>query len=215
MKKTIIFDVDGTLLDTERIYMDAWQEAGAQLGYTVTEEALRKTRAVRASIAASIFKACCGEDFPYEKVRQERIRIAEEIIAAKTPEQLWKPHLCQTLETLRSQGYVMAVASSTELAKTKRHLAHAGILEYFPVVVCGDMVEKGKPEPDIFLLAASLCGSDPKECIVVGDTPADVLAGSAAGMDVYLIPDQVPANPQTTALSRRVLNHLGELLEVL
>ena len=215
MKKTIIFDVDGTLLDTERIYMDAWREAGAQLGYTVTEEALLKTRAVRASVAIPILKACCGEDFPYEKVRQERIRIAEEIIAAKAPEQLWKPYLCQTLESLRAQGYVMAVASSTELAKTKNHLEHAGILEYFPVVACGDMVQKGKPEPDIFLLAASLCGSNPTECIVVGDTPADVLAGSAAGMDVYLIPDQVPANPQTTSLSRRVLNHLGELLEVL
>ena len=50
---------------------------------------------------------------------------------------------------------------------------------------------------------------------MVGDTPADVFAGSAAGMEVYLIPDQVPANPHTTALSRRVLNHLGELLEVL
>ena len=215
MKKTIIFDVDGTLLDTERIYIDAWRQAGALFGYTVTDEALLNTRAVSSAIATSIFKACCGEDFPYITVRDERVRIAEEIIAASTPEQIRKPHAKEILDILREQGYTMAVASSTKHARTRDHLAHAGLLEYFSAVVGGDMVEKGKPEPDIFLLAASLCGSDPKECIVVGDTPADVLAGSAAGMDVYLIPDQVPANPQTTALSRQVLNHLGELLEVL
>ena len=215
MKKTIIFDVDGTLLDTERIYMDAWRQAGALFGYNITDEALLNTRAVSAATAIPIFKACCGEDFTYSLVRNERVRIAEEIIAASMPEQLLKAHTKETLDILREQGYTMAVASSTKHATTQEHLAHAGLLEYFTAVVGGDMVEKGKPEPDIFLLAASLCGSDPKACIVVGDTPADVLAGSAAGMEVYLIPDQVPANPQTTALSRRVLNHLGELLEVL
>lgn len=211
MKKAIIFDVDGTLLDTERIYMEAWREAGALFGYTVTDEALLKTRAVQVSVAVPIFKACCGEDFPYDTVRQERTRISEEIIAASSPEALWKPYVREVLETLSAQGYAMAVASSTKLSATRAHLEHAGLLKYFPVVVTGDMIQRGKPEPDIFLEAARQLGRDPKDCAVVGDTPADVIAGSAAGMDVYLIPDQVPASPQTTALSRRVLEHLGQL----
>ena len=215
MKKTVIFDVDGTLLDTERIYMEAWREAGARFGYTVTDEVLIKTRALQRSMAISIFRSHLGEDFPFETIQPERVRISERIIAESTPDALWKPHVRQVLDTLKARGYTVAVASTTPFSTTRAHLEHAGLLEYFPVIVTGDMVRWGKPEPDIFLEAARRCGSAPEDCIVVGDTPADVFAGSAAGMDVYLIPDQVPANPETTARSRRVLAHLGQLPEAL
>ena len=73
------------------------------------------------------------------------------------------------------------------------------------------MVCRGKPEPNIFRLAAEQLNIAPAECVVVGDSPADVLAATAAGMSVYLIPDQVPANEQTIALSRRVLSHIKQL----
>ena len=78
MVKAIIFDVDGTLLDTERIYMRAWLEAGALFGYMIPDEALRKTRAVNAKTAAACFKEFCGSEFPYETIRKERERIAKE-----------------------------------------------------------------------------------------------------------------------------------------
>ena len=80
--------------------------------------------------------------------------------------------------------------------------------------VCGDMVERGKPHPDIFLKAVQALGVCPEHCLVVGDTPADVLAGSAAGIRTVLIPDQVPANPQTTALSWQILPSLAQLPEL-
>ena len=214
MKKTVIFDVDGTLLDTERIFMDAWREAGARFGYTVTDEALLKTRAVRMSEAIPVFQRCCGADFPYMQVREERTRIAEAVIAGSVPETLRKPGVLQVLRTLRDRGHRLAVASSTPQALTRAHLAHGGLLDFFPVVVTGDMVQNGKPAPDIFLLAAELSGTDPEDCAVVGDSPADVFGGHGAGMGVYLIPDQVPANPETRARSRRVLGSLMELLEV-
>ena len=121
----------------------------------------------------------------------------------------------ETLKQLKEKGYRMAVATSTRMVYTRPHLIQAGILEYFPVIVTGEMVEHGKPAPDIFLLAAERLGSKPEECVVVGDTPADVFAGFDAGMDVYLIPDQVPANQETVARSRRVLEHLGQLPEAL
>ena len=77
------------------------------------------------------------------------------------------------------------------------------------------MVARGKPEPDIFLKAAELADTAPENCVVVGDTPADVLGATAAGIPVILIPDQVPANPQTTALSRCVAQDLSALLEII
>lgn len=211
MIKTIIFDVDGTLLDTEKIYMKAWSEAAKARGFEIPQEALLKTRAVNAKTAKATFQEYCGEDFPYDLLRIERVSIAEEMIQTASVETLLKPNVHQVLGWLRANGFVIAAASSTNYKTTVEHLQHAGLYDYFSVIIGGDMVTKGKPEPDIFLMAAELAHSSASECIVVGDSPADVFAASAAQMTVYLIPDQVPANPQTTALAKQVLNTLSEL----
>lgn len=215
MYEAVIFDVDGTLLDTETIYMRAWQEAAAQFGFQLTREVLLKTRAIPGKIAAGIYKEAMGEAFDMEAVRPHRVRIAEQLIAATPARELLMPEAEQTLSRLRSRGIPLAVASSTDREKTCSHLAHAGILAFFDAVVGGDMVTRGKPNPDIFLKAAQLLGAAPGRCLVVGDTPADVKAAAAAGMDVLLIPDQVPANVETAALSLAVVNSLKDVEEYL
>lgn len=213
MGKTVIFDVDGTLLDSEKIYMAAWVQVGAEFGYTVSQEALRQTRAV--SNPKPIFQKYCGEDFPYEAIQQVRKPLVERMFADTPAEVLRMPAAEETLQTLKKQGYTLAAASSTPYENSCKHLRHAQLLDYFDVIVCGDMVEHGKPAPDIFLKAAALSGAEPEQCIVVGDTPADVLGASAAGMAVILIPDQVPANEQTRALSLCVLQGLADLPEAI
>ena len=215
MGKAIIFDVDGTLLDTEKIYMQAWREAGALFGYTVTEEVLMKTRAVSKAIAVKAFMDGLGEDFHYEDVRRERMRIGESMIYSAEPAQLQKPGALEVLELLKSQGIPMAVASSTAYEQTVSHLDHAGLLGYFQVVVGGDMIQRGKPNPDIFLKAAELLGAAPKDCMVVEDSPAGIKAAYAAGMKPVLIPDVVPANAETIALSVVVLEKISQLPSVI
>ena len=111
MLKAVIFDVDGTLLDTERIYMQAWKDAAAELGYVMTDELLRKTRAVNAKDAARIFEAEIGNGFSYEKTRPIRVRIAEENIERESP--VLKPGVLELLAFLRQKGIRLAVASST------------------------------------------------------------------------------------------------------
>ena len=209
--RAILFDVDGTLLDTERIYMRAWIEAGAYFGYQIPEEALLKTRAVNKEIAIACFQRYCGADFPYHQIREERVRISEDHIHAMDAEKLRKPYAKEILQRLHDCGYILGAASSTDYATTCQHLEHAGLLQYFTAVEGGDMIQHGKPKPDIFLHAARSCKVKPEECVVVGDTPADVYAGTAAGMEVILIPDQVPVNSQTSRLSRDVLRDLGQL----
>ena len=213
MIKAVIFDVDGTLLDTERLYMQGWKEGGALLGYNVTDEALLKTRAVNIEVAKQVFRECCGEDFPYDKVRVERTRISEEIIAASDPETLRMPKAKEVLLWLKERGVPIAIASSTAYAHTESHLRHAELWGMFDAAITSDQLPKGrgKPNPDIFLKAAELLGAAPEDCVVVGDTPADVFGGYAAGMKVIHIPDQVPANEEIRARSWKVLEHIGQL----
>lgn len=213
MWNAVIFDVDGTLLDTEKIYMEAWRLAGAAAGYTVTQDVLLRTRAIPESVGKQIFQEALGEEFDYAAIRQERIRIAEELIAQS--EDLLKPGCLELLQALKEKGIPMAVASSTPTPRTVAHLEHAGLLDYFDARVGGDMVTRGKPNPDIFWKAADLLGVPYDRCLVVGDTPADVKAATAAGMQVILIPDQVPANEETTTLSLAVLEDLNGIQNLL
>lgn len=209
MIKGVIFDVDGTLLNTERIYMTAWKQAGRNAGYDIPDEVLLSTRAISSRAANSIYKEAMGEDFNYMDLYAERVRIAEAVIS-KT-EDLLMPGVLDTLNWLKEKGIAMAVASSTVLEKTVSHLDHGKLLTYFDAVVGGDMIEKGKPSPDIFLKAADMLGLQPEECAVVEDSPAGIRAAWAAEMIPVLIPDCVPENPETKAMSAVVLKSMKDL----
>ena len=215
MFQTIIFDVDGTLLNTEPVYMRAWQEAGAIFGYHVPTEALLRTRAVNRQVAEAVFRRYCGERFDYATVRKERVRIGEELIRTTAPRQLRMPGALEVLTALKEMGYILAAATSTPRQESLEHLQRAELGDFFTAVVCGDMICRGKPEPDIFLEAARLAGAEPEQCLAVGDTPADVLAATAAGMKVVLIPDQVPPTEEIKARSWHCLENLEQLLAVL
>ena len=209
MIKAVIFDVDGTLLDTERIYMKAWKEAAAEAGYVMPDSVLQKTRAVNTKDAARIFEEEIGNGFSYQAVRPIRVRIAEEIIKRESP--ILKPGVLELLAFLEGKGIRLSVASSTNQQGTREHLAESRILDRFEVVVGGDMVTNGKPHPDIFLKAAEALGAAPEECIVVEDSPAGIRAARAAGLKAVLVPDQAAITQEIIDMADVVLNSLLEM----
>lgn len=209
MIKAVIFDVDGTLLDTERIYMKAWKEAAAEAGYVMPDSVLQKTRAVNTKDAARIFEEEIGNGFSYQAVRPIRVRIAEEIIKRESP--ILKPGVLELLAFLEEKGIRLSVASSTNQQSTREHLAESRILDRFEVVVGGDMVTNGKPHPDIFLKAAEALRVAPEECIVVEDSPTGIRAAYAAGMKAVLVPDQAAITQEIIDMADVVLNSLLEM----
>lgn len=214
MKKGIIFDADGTLLNTERLFMRAWKDAGVEYGYQIPYDALVATRSLALEMAQKVFCSACGEDFPFEQAYLRHHEIAESFIAATPAAELRMPRVLTTLTQLQERGFQLAVASMTRRERNIRHLEQAELLPFFPLVVGGDMVEHGKPAPDIFLLAAQKLGLSPEECLVVGDSPSDMFAAHAANIQAILIPDKAPANPQTIAMSLAVLSDFSELADL-
>lgn len=213
MLAAVIFDVDGTLLDTERVYIRAWKEAGKTFGYTIPDEVLEQTRGLSMEAEIPIFQAACGMDFPFLAVQKERGRLAEAWIPFE--KNLIKPGAPEVLRFLKERRIPMAVASTTKRAKTVAHLEHAGLLPYFSALVCGDMVQHKKPHPESFLTAASLLSVDPKNCLVVEDSQAGVRAAYDAGCTVVLIPDHGLVDPDSAALADHVLASMHELRPLL
>ena len=209
MIKAVIFDVDGTLLDTERIYVDCWREAAREFGFELPEEALRRTRAMDRKVAEKIFQSYVGERFHYHEVWLRRVELSEAIIASGKRE-LLKPGAAMLPDWLDAHGIRYALASMTLREKTESHMERAGLLPRFPVRVTGDDVTHGKPDPEIFLLAAERLGVPPEECMVCEDSYAGLLAAKNAGMTPVMIPDYVPARDQ----EREYATIIGSLLEL-
>lgn len=216
MISAVIFDVDGTLLNTEVIYMEAWRRAAGELGFEMNEQFLQRTRARSVRDAIAIFKEYFGDEASYYEMRDIRVRVAEELIASKTPEELLMPGTLKMLEELEKKGIKTALATSTGKEKTRAHLEAAGLWGRFPVVVDGDDVKHGKPDPEIFLIAAERLGAAPEECAVAEDSPAGIESASRAGMTPVFIPDKALPTEDTyrrAAVSLKSIEELPEFIE--
>lgn len=192
MLAAVIFDVDGTLLDTERLYIQAWKQAGALLGYPMTDALMYSTRGRDGQTVQRLMAEALGEDFPYDEVRKLRVSLAEEAISRE--KNLCKPGAMELLTELSRLGIPFAAATTTDKDLTAAHLEAAGLARLVTHRVTGDMVEHSKPAPDIYLKAAALLGVAPGECLAVEDSLTGLAAATAAGMQTVWIPD-LHSNP--------------------
>ena len=209
--KAIIFDKDGTLHDTEKVYMQAWKAAAEEFNVPDIENTVRDCTGTNIPFIAQYW-AKKYPNVPFEDYLPRRQHYYFGILEQGIPV---KEGAHEVLTYLRAHGYKVGMATSTPWDTVKEHLERTGMTDYFDAIVTGDMIQHGKPAPDIYLLAAERLGVAPAECIGVEDSPNGVCSIHAAGMRAVMIPDLVEPSPEVEALVWRKLNEISELIPLL
>jgi HAD superfamily hydrolase (TIGR01509 family) len=205
----IIFDMDGLMFDTEKISFVSWRDAAARYGYQIDDEIFRKTIGANLISTKNIYLKHFGNSFPIEEVIGERVRITEEIIRLNGVP--IKKGLYDLLYYLSQSNIKKAVATSTSRNRALNLLKLAGIDSHFDYVLCGDEIEKSKPDPEIFLKVSDKLGCSPNQCLVLEDSEAGIEAAYKAGMFPIMIPDMKEPNELTQKL---IFKKMDSLLDV-
>lgn len=208
--QAVLFDIDGLMIDSERVSRRSWREVMSQAGYTLDDDVYLRMIGRTEKDVRGILHEAYGADFPFDRMYSDR---EERFIAFMTYEGIpVKPGLPEVLDWVQSHHIPYAVASSTYCKLAEAKLVSAGIREYFDVMVTGDEVVNGKPAPDLFLKAAEKLGIQPGNCLVLEDSQAGIQAAHAAGMHSILVPDLQAVDPVVASYTVAVVNSLDEAL---
>lgn len=209
--RAIVFDMDGVLFDTERVYFEAWDIVAAEMGIDVSEVRML-CAGHNAADSAKIFDEYFGGQATFAEFSPRKTDCFHRLLQENgVPE---KPGLHELLEYLKTAGHKIALATSTKREGALYNLEQTNILQYFDVLVTGDMFEHGKPDPEIYLTACRLLGSEPSETYAVEDSYAGLESAHSAGMRVVMIPDLFPPTPRTKDISVEI-SSLDELLDII
>lgn len=214
MIKAALFDMDGTLIDSEKIGVRAWQIAAERFGFGIPDELTRSFIGINRPALIERLGRHMGSEEAAEDAFEKVVVIRDEIVRSELE---LKPGARDVLDELRRRGvYLGLVTSSRRVTATMNlTLPQIDLLDAFDGFVFGDDVERSKPEPDIFLKAAERAGVDPAECAVIEDSLNGVRSGYAAGMKVYMVPDLIEPTPEVATLCTAVLTSLFELVPAL
>ena len=205
-----IFDMDGLLLDSERVILEAWQQTAREFGAELKREGYLELIGRRGADVRALLVSLLPDGFPLETARPR----VQEIVAERRAREgfVVKPGVRALLARLAESGVACAVASSTRREEVERRLTLTELHAHFSVLVGGDEVEHGKPAPDIFLLAAARLAIPPAQCIVFEDIEHGARAAVTAGMQVVIVPDLKPPSAEAQAFSLAVLPSLELVL---
>jgi HAD superfamily hydrolase (TIGR01509 family) len=181
-----IFDMDGLLLDSERVIMQVWLSCARDQGMALSEADFLTVVGAGASESRARLTQLLGSASAFESVRSQARDKLNALPGVVFP---LKPGAMQILSKLRQRAVPCGVASSTRISEVRRRLEKAGILDFFQAVAGGDEVPDSKPNPAVYLLAAQRLGVAPAQCLAFEDTDHGAKAAQAAGMRVVLIPD--------------------------
>lgn len=210
--EAVIFDMDGTLIDSETVYIAGMQEAARTLGLALPLEICHAMVGVPRDGCNVLLLEHYGQDFDLAVFRGHYSNSVQRQMSERVPV---KPGVVELLDFLRDQGLPLAVATSANRETATRNLGRAGLLDRFKVLTARDDVEHPKPAPDLYLEAARRLGVAPERCVAFEDSSIGVIAAHAAGMRAVMVPDILPPTDEARAKSFHLAQDLHEVLRLM
>ena len=183
----VLFDMDGVVLDTEKLYARFWAEAAHALGYPMTYEQALGMRSLNSVAGQAKLESYFGPDVSRAEMRKKRVELMDAYVAQFGVEA--KPGIHELLDYLKGQGIRTAIATSSPMERAKSYLDSLGLTTKFDCICSGHDVAQGKPAPDIYLKAAASIGVPPENCLAIEDAPAGIESAHRAGCWPVLVPD--------------------------
>ncbi len=211
--KGLIFDMDGLLIDTERLSFEALVIDCKERGHELTMEQFLSIRSLSIPKCEEKFKSYFGEDFDFKDSFEKHFQyMREHMDKYGVP---MKKGADNILEFAKEQGLKLALATSTPLPIAESQLTSLGLWQYFDKVQSAADIKNGKPAPDVYLAAAELLGLLPSECMAFEDSPNGVRSASSAGCKTVMVPDLSGPDEELSKLIFASVEDLDEAVELI
>ena len=206
----VLFDMDGLVLDTEKLYARFWMEGCHHFGFPMTYEQALRMRAANSNLGRANLHEFFGPEADYDAIRSKRIEFMDAYIAENGVE--LKMGIRELLDFLQERGIATAIASSSPMDRIKTYLSAHDLYHRFDCLCSGYEIPNGKPAPDIYLKAAEQLGLRAEECLALEDSPVGIESAYRAGCYPVMVPDQ----DQPDALTQsRLYAKADSLLDVI
>lgn len=211
--KAVIFDLDGTVLDTEKLLVKYWCMSANESGFPMEREHALQLRSLARKYAEPLLKQWFGENCDYMTLRNRRMELMTAHINEHGLET--KDGIKDLLVYLGENGYKRAVATATDLTRAGGYLKAVGLYDYFDRIISAHQVQNGKPKPDVYLYAVSQLGLEPRQCIAVEDSPNGVISASDAGCRTIMVPDLTEPDDELKKRLYAVCSSADGIIEIL
>ena len=209
----VLFDMDGLVLDSEKLYSRFWREACGFYGFTMSYEQSLKMRALNRNAGKAMLHSFFGEEIDYLQTRAKRIELMNAFIEENGVD--LRPGVLELMAYLKEKNIATAITSSSPQERIRSHLSRHGLDVQFDCLCSGYEVPNGKPAPDIYLYGAKSLGLKPEECLALEDAPSGILSAYRAGCLPVMIPDQDQPDADTLALLYAKGDSLLDVMELL
>ncbi len=209
----ILFDMDGLVLDTEKLYSRFWREACAFYGYTMSYEQSLQMRGLGGPAGEAMLHSFFGPEVHYMTIRAKRIALMDAYLREVGPEP--KPGIHELLDYLAEHRIPCAITSSSPPERIREYLARLDLYHRFTKICSGHQVPNGKPAPDIYLYGVASLELSAEHCLALEDAPAGILSASRAGTLPVIIPDQDQPSEETLAMCCARADSLLDIIDIL
>lgn len=210
--EAVLFDMDGLLIDTEAVYIDAYHAAARTVGVEMPLALCHAMIGVPTPECEVLIQEHFGPEFRVDRFQLRFREHAERMLAAHVPV---KPGAAEILDYLSGRGLPLAIATSSHATTVQRHLGRAGLLGHFKAIATRYDVERAKPHPDVYLEAARRLGAAAEHCIAFEDSGVGLTAAHAAGTMAIMVPDILQPSPEVRAKCLQVVPDLHAALKLL